>query len=350
MRLALLHPETARDSARLALQSAAAACATWLVMQQAGLAHTSWAVISALFVGQVTLDGTLKAGLGRLAGTLLGSAIGLASVWLLGGPEWTIARLAIAALTVNAIANLHPEMRYGVVAASVIALETDPVVLQGATDRAIAILIGTVLGILAALAVWPQSARERGLRGLRQALRACRDLLDVGIREALGDRDSSMSPVHERVLLNLRQAREAAQAVKVGRARSPDVGAAVHAAERLWHALILVDRTVEGGRPLNLDQDGPLGGALQNARTEACSYLTEVIEWLSGGDPPGAPEALRGALESAKAEARRIEAESAPDNEEAMNTQALVFAMAEVGRNLEELVRSCGASPEPAGS
>src|SRR3989344_5206794 len=86
-----------RDSARLAVQSAAAAAATWFVMQRLELPHTSWAVISALFVVQPSLDGTFTAALGRIAGTVVGTVVGLAPVILFGGHDLTALRLGFSA-------------------------------------------------------------------------------------------------------------------------------------------------------------------------------------------------------------------------------------------------------------
>lgn len=70
-------------------------------------------------------------------------------------------------------------VRYGVVAASIIALDPDPNVFGGALNRCWTILIGSFIGVATAFLVWPTTATRRAHEAIQQALGACRDLLEA---------------------------------------------------------------------------------------------------------------------------------------------------------------------------
>ncbi len=323
-----------RDSARLAVQSAAAAAATWFVMERLGLPHTSWAVISALFVVQPSLDGAFTAALGRIAGTVVGTIVGLATVILFGGGDLTALRLALAALGVYAAVQFWPNMSYGLVAASVIALEADPQVIGGAAERALAIILGAGTGALATVLVWPDSARARADRSLRQALAACRDLLEESLREALGEARQDRAAARDRFLGQLREARQAAASIRLGRRKRPSPTEAVEGLERLWHAMVLIERALERRPARGLTARSTLGRSVDEARRAACAYLS-AIEAQGSGDAAWAPAGrLRAAVDEAQETARQT-AERTPG--EAAAVGALVFGLGEVGRSLDAL-------------
>lgn len=323
-----------RDSARLAVQSAAAAAATWFVMQRLELPHTSWAVISALFVVQPSLDGTFTAALGRIAGTVVGTVVGLATVILFGGHELTALRLVLAALGVNAVSHFRPNMSYGVVAASVIALEADPQVVGGAAERAVAIMLGAVLGAAAAVAVWPDSARARANRSLREALATCRDLLGESLQAALGQESQDRAAIRDRFLVQLREARQAAASVRLGKRKRPSLTEAVEGVERLWHALVLIQRALEHEPSRGMTTQSELGRSVDDARTAACAYLSAIEAHGSGEAVREPARRLVAAVDSAQETARKT-AEHTPG--EAAAIEALVFGLGEVRRSLDDL-------------
>ena len=323
-----------RDPARLGVQTAAAGAGTWFVMQKLGLPHTSWAVISALFVVQPSLDGTFTAAVGRMAGALVGTVVGLATVILFGGQDLTALRLALAAIGVNLVAHFRPNMSYGVVAASVIALEADPQVVGGAAERAIAIMLGAAVGAVAAVAVWPDSARARANRSLRRALATCRDLLGESLQAALGEDSQDRAATRDRFLVELREARQAGASVRLGRRKRPCVSEAVEGVERLWHALVLIQRALEHEPSRGLTTENELGQSVDEARSAACAYLSAIEAHGTNEAVRGPAERLKAAVEAAQAQARQT-AEHTPG--EAAAIEALVFGLGEVRRSLDDL-------------
>ena len=329
------------DAARLAAQSAAAAALTYAAMRMFGLEHLTWAVISALLVGQHSVDGTLVAVRGRLGGTVLGAAVGLAAIALLPGESLALARLVLAAAAVNAVAALEPRLRYGVVVAAIVTLEPGADPFEGALERALAIGIGAGAGAACAWLVWPQSARRRTLRELRRAIDDCAALLRGSVDRVLG-KPVDIEPLHRRFLTHVGAAR--AQAAPMRRRGEADcLLQAVHAAERLWHALIVLDRishSEEHAPPPN----GALARALDEVREQSCAALGRLgsADTRATGRQADATHAVHAAIEEARAACCRAE--------DALGREAAVldFALREIRRNLAELRDAFGSVPGAA--
>lgn len=317
-----------QDALRLALQSASAAALGFMLVTWLDRPHASWAVISALLVGQASSDGTLAAVRGRLGGTLLGAAVGLGAVLAMPGDGLVLTRLLLAAAVVSLVAGLWPSLRYAAVVAAIIALEPgiDPV--EGAWDRTVAIAIGAASGALCAFVVWPQSARRRALKASRRALDDCAALLDASMRCVMGEQ-SDVQPLHRRFRLHLGAAREQMAPMNPQRGDRDGLERAVHAIERLWHALIVLDRITSGREHWSPSGDSPLHARLQRVRTGASAHLRRLAACL--GDSEVAEDA---ALQDALAEARDMAL--AAGRREHVDASALGFALGEIARNLSE--------------
>ncbi|MFC4172595.1 aromatic acid exporter family protein [Microvirga sp. GCM10011540] len=332
--------ETLRDSVRFGLQSAVAAIATYLLMAQFGLSEVSWGVISALFVVQQSSDGTLGAASARIGATALGTAVGLASVQLIGGEFATILRLGAAALVVNALARSWPGLRFGVVAAAAIALEPSSDVWGGALDRGIAIMTGALVGTAAGFGVWPQSARYRAIKAAQGALDSCSDLLQVALDETLDPRKRELGSIHSRFLTDVKRAHEMADRARLGRNNRPSLNEFVHALERLWHSLIILDRVIQGDRRIDPSWSAAMASALRNIQEEACAYLGEVAGHLQGRDSAPTMEHLDKMTEIVERLAAKEPADDAPKAGDPLPVQALVFGLREVNKNLREIGRT----------
>lgn len=327
------------DSARLALQSASAAALSWFSVSLLDQPHASWAVISALLVGQASVDGTLAALRGRLAGTLLGAGVGLAAVLALPGEDLTVLRLLLAAALVSAIAGLRPSLRYAAVVVAIITLDPGQDPLQDAFDRTIAIGIGGLAGAACALALWPQSARSRALRAARRALDDCAALLDASLRAVLGEH-VAMNPLHDRFLRHIGAAREQLVSMRRRHGERSALEKTVHAIERLWHALIVLDRITSTDAHWSPAAGTSLHGQLHDVRTEACAHVRGLAASL-GSDRIPDDSALRAVLATAREQALR----AAPDRQ--VDATALVFALGEIAANLGEIRACAGAEAGP---
>lgn len=318
-------PPSLRDPARVALQSAVAAGLTYLLCLWLELGERSWALISALFVLQQNADATMTAALGRIGGTVLGTLVGIASILALGGEAWVLARVVIAAVVLNAIAAKKPELRYGVVAATIIALETDPDLWGGALARGAAIMIGTLVGTAAALFVWPESAAKRTIRAVRAALASCRELLNAELGAIETREDRNLAPIHDRLLAELRVARALAGNARLRRhVHGVSLDRLVHALSRFWHALVIIDRLLARDAP-RAGRGPELDAAIERVRRRACVWLDAEAK----GDGSDALAGLDTDIDGAITAARRAGPPA--------RAEPLAFSLGELARNLHEI-------------
>lgn len=332
--------ETRRDAARIAVQAIAASAAIYLVMAWAGLPDLSWAVISGLYVMQLNFDSTLGTAAGRLAGTVLGTGFGLLLVHIAGGGELTLLRLAIAAAAMNAVGALWPSLRYGVVPAAVLALEQQPGMTTEALQLALAVFIGTVLGALTAVLVWPELGRRRALRRLVGALEACRGLVETSLAEVLEPRERRISTLHSRFLDNLQSARSVAAETRLwprlqGGASLSDIA---HSVERLWHSLVIVDRIVHDPAMRFAPEDlSAIEPQTRKVQRSASRYLESIISLLRTGERSADHGELAKRLSEARAISDRLLDGAGRRLEDERSVQALLFAFYEIANNLSEI-------------
>lgn len=165
-----LKKESARDITRMAVQTMVPGTATYMLMNKLEFPHLSWAIISALFTIYLSADSTLRAGLGRFAGAVLGLLLGLLSVELAGGEGTMLLRLVSTTAVTNAMAVVWPNLSYSTVVAAFIALYPDPEI-AGALELAAAILIGAGIGTASAWLAWPEWGRQRAIRLICKAFK-----------------------------------------------------------------------------------------------------------------------------------------------------------------------------------
>lgn len=193
-----------RQLLRIALQTAAATLAIYLVIDRIAASHLSWAVISALLTIGVSADITYRNAMGRAAAACIGAAIGLVASAAIGGP--VILALLPAVVLANMISTLWPSLRYGAVTAAIVALDPDPE-LASALGRTGAIVAGTLTGAAASFLIWPVRGRDRANLVLRRAIGDCQDLLRLIERGVGTDDRHERDAVHARFLGHLETAR-----------------------------------------------------------------------------------------------------------------------------------------------
>lgn len=338
------------DALRVAVQTVAASAATYLAMTWLSLPHMSWAVISALFTIQLSADSALRSAVGRLAGSLLGVALGLAAVALVGGEGEILFRLVVAVAVANAVATVWPDLRYAAVTAAIVTLHHDPE-LGGALEIAFAILVGSLMGTAAAFVAWPDFGRQRTARALQKALVDCRELLELAVKEVDGGRRREQDAVHARFLRNLETARSHASETWF-RPRLPSgvrLDDALVACESLWHGLVILDRAVSGERDhIGGETLRMLRPAIRDVQRTACEFVDAGAEALQQEhrEPPS-PQALHEAVGRARKTAFRLGAgrRGGPQDEDrSKGLHALVFALDEVERRLVEITALVGGS------
>lgn len=330
-----------RDIVRLAVQAAVAGTLAFLAVRLTGTGEAFLAVISAVFVLQPNRDATLESAGSRVLATLVGTAVGIAALALArdGAIPWP---LALAMLVMGGLAAWKPSLRYGVVAAAGLAVGSEGGFLETARDRSIAIFLGAGIGIATGWLVWPEGAAARARRQIAEALSICRELLERTLDEALTGEEAenkhkAISRLHSRFAARLATARETAQSIGAPRHRS---GAPyrdlVHRTERLWHALIILDRVGERTAETSLDLAGETKRRLDRIRRATCDALAcaAAFERIPEQDLEALEEACTGAWSAARREGH---------SDEALPNAALIFGLGEVSRNVREIDSAIGA-------
>ena len=137
------------------------ACAlAFAVADRAGLPEKYWALITAIVVTQPMLSDTLTAGRDRIAGTLLGAAVGflVLELGLLGVPMAPLfwATLVLLALLIA----LYPYLRLSAVTLVIVVLVPgNGAPYERPFDRVIEILLGTLAAIVVAALLRPRQPK-----------------------------------------------------------------------------------------------------------------------------------------------------------------------------------------------
>lgn len=324
-----------RDVGRLALQSAASAIITFQLMTLVGMGEIFVGILSAVMIIRPSIGSTLTQALDRIAATVVGSVIGVASLVLLPEDYETLVALTISMVVLNVIAGVRPAWRYGFVAAIALSLSPDGDVIGAAMERLSAIGVGGVVGTLVSVAVWPNRAETRAMRQWRTALEACRDAIDLEITDAGRDEtdDSAHQRLHRRFEANNTSAREAATVIR-GRDETPYLDV-IAATDRLWASLDILRRVAFDGNAL---EDGRPEFEESVERFKPLSR--DAIDHLLGGDVDGTAQTideLWAIIEDARTVVRRHDSDSDTLH---MRRTALVFGMEQIVRSLESLAQS----------
>ncbi len=214
-----LHLALDRDEIRMPLQTTTAVLLAFIATLFMSRENMSWGVFSALFVVQISIGGTVTSGVHRILGALLGAAIGVVAVLVLPveGDSGTLLRLVVGVTTMSIASYRWPKLAYGLVTVTVIIVAPDFYVLEGAMGKIVAISIGSLSGMVAALAMFPVSSHRRADYHLKQALRGCSYLLEECMNRLMGEKLVTEPGTTGAISYHLSKAREITNYVYAGR-------------------------------------------------------------------------------------------------------------------------------------
>jgi uncharacterized membrane protein YccC len=319
-----------RDIARAALQGAAAAAATYAAMRALGLSELFIGVLSAVYILHPSIGGTLSSARARLVSTVVGTAAGLATILALPEDFGRGVALALAVFIVSGMAAARPDWTYGLVAAVGVSLAYGEDALETAVARGVAIALGAGIGLLAAILVWPETARGRREKHLGRAIRAVRDRVDDAVAVAEGEGEGRADEIVPRYHREITLARETH---RYSRFRGAGQEARLEALQRLSDAAIVVDRADAAlSGEFSLVHD--MAGEVRSARKCIVAALDRLLaeDAVPRAELAALDRTLAGLSERAVAEAGSPEALRA--------RLALVFGLAEVRASLGPLAEA----------
>lgn len=191
-----------RTELRFVLRVTLAAALSLAVSDAFSLPQGYWAALSALIIVQISVGGTITAGLDRLAGTLAGAVVG-AAVALIGQllalPHVLVLVIAVAPLAL--LAAIRPSFRVAPITAAIVLLATpsNASPLVSAVHRVAEISIGTLIGVIVSVLVFPLRARQIAMERCAETLEGLGELLELHL-QPLANRDvAAIDRLNERV-------------------------------------------------------------------------------------------------------------------------------------------------------
>jgi uncharacterized membrane protein YccC len=336
---------------RQAGQTAFAAVASYLIAVLFGLPQGYWAVMSAILVVQSSIGGSLGQALDRLIATVLGAAIGVALLYLLGRDTMgRTAGLLIAVLPLAFLGMRRQGLRLAPVTAAIILLSDqshgDPLI--SGLIRLGEITLGSIVALATALLLWPARAGQSLAEHVAATLTLVRRHLDITIRGALGPArdEAAMVAVNAGMRAALVKgdtlAVEARREIAGRLAGHDDPAALLRTLRRLWHTSLMAARAVQVPLPSPLVE--PLRPALEGLLGAVDSALeTLVAAFAKTGAPPdlAAVKAALAAFDGAMGDLRRSGVTRAMSGEDVGRLFALSFALGQLPQNLQDLADRC---------
>jgi uncharacterized membrane protein YccC len=330
-----------RHAARVCVAVAATFALTSLLHMQG-----FWAVFTAVIVVQASTGATLGAVRDRMIGTVLGGFVGALASFVPVTELWQ--RSGLLALTVAVLsfaAAVRPSLKVAPITAAIVMLggatHLSPV--HGAILRTVEVLLGSIVGVAAALLIFPQPARRAALERAARVMLVLKALLaDLeGGLSGQTDRDAV-----QRSHVQIRSALAGIETVmtEATREQTARLGEAAPTAvlRTLWRVrndTVLIDRALRAPLPENLA--GELDTVTANMLRTAEAYLGACAEAATARSPlPHSDAELTAAHDRFEDEIealRRQRFTSALSFDDAARVFGLIFAVQTLFANLIDL-------------
>src|SRR5216684_2145006 len=247
-----------RPEAGLTVRMSAAGLLAFGVADLFGLTQIYWAVLTAVFVTQASIGGSLKAMVDRLIGTIGGAGWGVAVTLTLPHRSMlsTGLALAIALVPLAAVVAFRPGYRIAPVTAVIVLLAypDQTGIVEAALDRVFEIGLGSVVALGVALVVAPARAQDLLCAAGRDALALMADQVELLLGGGAAPPDlAAVQGLHDRIRAAVERA--AAAAGEADRERrsyitdAPDPDPLVRTLRRLSHDLVIIARALTATLP-----------------------------------------------------------------------------------------------------
>ena len=342
-RLALGAAAARQAELRHAFRVCAAVATTFALTSALGI-QGFWAVFTAVIVVQASTGATLSAVRDRLIGTLLGGLVGAAASSLHVAELWE--KSAILAVTVAVLtfaAAIRPTLKVAPITAAIVILGVTPGMtpLQGALLRMFEVVLGSLVGVGAALLIFPAPARLTALYRASRTMIVLRDLLGQLERRLAGEQNrEQVYQSHLQIRGALAGIEDVMTQAATERASRLGEGAPEAVLRTLWRLRNdtgIVERTLREPRPpLVSGQLTPAAASMLAAAERYLSRCAEAIlavHAVDDSDLIAAHEAFEASIEAFRA--AKVTGEL--DFDDASRVFGLVFALQNLFANLIDL-------------
>ncbi|TAL04514.1 MAG: FUSC family protein [Rhodospirillaceae bacterium] len=305
-----------------------------------------WAVFTAVLVTQSSVGGSVTTGIDRLIGTVGGVAYSVLIATTMPHetlPDMTLA-IAAALLPLTFLAALNTSFRVAPVTAIILLLAPASGIgpLTAAVDRVFEIGLGSVVGIVVSLLVFPARAHALVTTAAAETLLLYARLLATLLDRAAGAEALDVTARHNVIRAAL--TRVETLAAEARRERSsrltldPDTAPLARTLRRLRSDLVIIDRAVTTALPPTLKERlVPAIGAVAQA---AVGFLTACAAALKARRDPPALDAVEAALRAYAATIGAVRREGLmrdTSDEQLSRIFTLGFALDQLRQNLRDL-------------
>jgi uncharacterized membrane protein YccC len=336
-----------RGELRLGLRITIAGLLTFVLAHLLGLAQSYWAVLTAVFVTQASVGGSLKAMLDRFVGSLGGAAWGV--VVSLAIPHADVASLGLALtaalVPLSLLTAIKPTYRVAPITAIILLLtplsqEAGP--LLSAVHRMLEIGLGSIVALGVALLVLPGRAHRLLATAAASALEAMAELtLALMAAEAVPD-PHRIQDLHDRIRKLIARAETAADEASRERANhlseAADPEPLCRTLRRLRNDLVMIGRATATPLPASVRERIAVPAA--HAAAAIADLLRAVAAAVtSRTSPPSLDEVAQAIAEYsvAMAELRRQGLTRDLPDEAVARLFSLAFALEQLLHNLADL-------------
>jgi uncharacterized membrane protein YccC len=303
-----------------------------------------WAVFTAVIVVQTSTGATLSAVRDRLVGTLLGGLVGAAVASFHVAELWQ--KSAILAGTVAVLtfaAAIRPSLKVAPITAAIVLLGVTPGLspLQGALLRMFEVVLGSLVGVGAAVLIFPAPARRTAIERASRTMIVLRELLSQLEGRLAGEQnreDIFQSHLQIRgALAGIEEVMTQAATEAATRLGESAPEAVLRTLWRLRNDTVIIDRTLREPLPSQVsDRMTPSAAAMLAAAERYLARCSEAI--VSGGriddsDLTAAHEAFEREIEAFRA--ARLTGDLSFDD--ASRVFGLIFALQSLFANLIDL-------------
>lgn len=339
--------ETSRRIVRQLPMSIAAVLVTYYAAKLLGLSDVTWALISALYVMQDTVDDTGRMAGMRAASTVLGSVVGIGSVALMPDLESTPLRLGVVTLVLAVPVGWQPGLRFAYMPALLLAVPSGENPMSAAFGQGAAILLGAALGVLTSLLVWPRSSKRRARRALALAIEDCRELAqsELGLLVEDGEKHR-LDELRRSFWRHMNTAQQASEHSYLRRRLKSGerLTSVVRGVERLWYSLVLLDWVCAARGTRAFERSVPsIAPPVRQVRDIVSPVLDDIAQGMRNSRAPLEASQLKARLARARRVVRQCAGvEGRPEPEIGPYSPVLAFALDELTAALDDVSELVG--------
>jgi fusaric acid resistance family protein len=334
----------------LGIRVTVAAMGALVIASALGLKLPLWAVLTSIFVTQMSVGRSLKATRDYLVGTLGGAIYGGAIAVLIphSGEGALLAVLVLAVAPLAFIAAINPSLNAATLTAIIVLLlptmnHGDP--LDSAIDRVLEVAVGAITGLLVSFLVLPSRAHSQIRANAAHVL----ELMAAALNELLsgltrGLDNNALHGLQDGIgaaLVGLNAIGAEAERERAARlSGGPDTGPLLRTILRLRHDLVMIGRASVA--PLPVDLQRRLSAPLARVSSTMAEYLRTMAATLRTGRGSPAIWPVQAALEAYAAEVATVRSDGLTRGLPGDVTErffALGFSLEQMRQNLKDLER-----------